>query len=158
MAIGSDDRTPLTDAVLENLRARGVELECFGALKDSTNPSWPQVAQRVGLEVASGRCRQGVLFCYTGTGVSIAANKVPGVRAALCADGPTARGARLWNDANVLCMSLRLTSPELAQEILDAWPSTPEVDPSESENIEAVKNLDHLQSKDGIKAYTIPDR
>ncbi|MEE8158260.1 MAG: RpiB/LacA/LacB family sugar-phosphate isomerase [Dehalococcoidia bacterium] len=79
------------------------------------------MALRVGQAVASGRCRRGVLFCYTGTGESIAANKVPGIRAALCVDDDTARGARLWNDANILCMSQRHTSVEVARRILDAW-------------------------------------
>jgi ribose 5-phosphate isomerase B len=71
--------------------------------------------------VAEGQADEGVLFCYTGTGASIAANKVPGIRAALCSDAQTARGARWWNDANVLVMSLRATSTEVAKEILDAW-------------------------------------
>jgi len=95
--------------------------------------------------VASGACEQGVLFCWTGTGVSIAANKVPGVRAALCTDPETGRGARRWNDANVLCMSLRLTSETVAKEILDAWFGTT-VDPGESPNIEEINAQDRLRT------------
>ena len=92
--------------------------------------------------MSEGRCEQGILFCWTGTGVSMAANKVPGVRAALCSDAETAKGARLWNDANVLCMSLRLASPEVAGEILDAWSASNSIDESEGENIDMVKHMD----------------
>ena len=88
----------------------------------------------VGELVANGKAYTGVLFCWTGTGASIAANKVPGVRAALCTDAATAVGARKWNDANVLVIGLRLTSPEVAREMLDAWFTT-EADPGESDNI-----------------------
>ena len=95
---------------------------------------WAEVGRRVGERVASGAAQTGVLFCWTGTGASIAANKVAGVRAALCADAVTAAGARRWNDANVLVMSLRLTSPQIAHEMLDAWFAT-EPDPSEADNI-----------------------
>jgi ribose 5-phosphate isomerase B len=95
------------------------------------------VAERV----AEGRSDEGVLFCWTGTGVSIAANKVPGIRAALCADAETARGARAWNQANVLCLSLRGTSETVAREILDAWFSA-EADATEDGNVEKVNALD----------------
>src|SRR3989442_11203192 len=77
--------------------------------------------RKIGLDVSRRRADQGVVFCWTGTGVTIAANKVPGVRAALCWDAETAKGARMWDDANVLAMSLRSTSPAVAKEILDAW-------------------------------------
>jgi ribose 5-phosphate isomerase B len=92
----------------------------------------------VGEAVAGGQAERGVVCCWTGTGVSIAANKVPGVRAALCTDAETARGARRWNDANVLAMGLRLTSPALAQEMLDAFLGTAEPDPDEIANIDKV--------------------
>jgi ribose 5-phosphate isomerase B len=88
--------------------------------------------------VASGEADQGVLFCWTGTGVSMTANKTPGIRAALCGDAETARGARAWNDANVLCMSLRTTTPTIAREIIDAWLSA-EVDPSERAQIDRIE-------------------
>ncbi len=81
---------------------------------------WVDVGRQVGERVAAGDADSAVLFCWTGTGASIAANKVPGVRAALCTDAETARGARRWNDANVLVLSLRLTSPVVASEMLDA--------------------------------------
>jgi len=126
IAVGSDERTPLTDAVLEALKRREVETELYGALSlDGRESLWPQVGHNVARRVATGACQEGILFCWTGTGVAIAANKVPGVRAALCADAATAAGARQWNHANVLVMSLRLTSPGVAREILDTWFSTP---------------------------------
>ena len=140
IAVGSDDRTSLTDAVLEK---RGLELDVLGALKQGVDQAWPKVALIVGQEVASDRCRQRVPFCYTGTSASIAANKVPGTRAALCVDDETARGARLWNDANILCMSLRHTSVEVARRILDAWSFITEIDASERENIEKASSLNH---------------
>lgn len=95
---------------------------------------WAAVGRKVGESVAGAEADCGVLFCWTGTGASIAANKVRGIRAALCTDAATASGARKWNDANVLVMSLRLTSPTIASEILDAWFAA-EPDPSESDNI-----------------------
>ena len=95
---------------------------------------WVEVGHAVGDAVAGGRADTGVLFCWTGTGASIAANKVAGVRAALCTDAATAAGARTWNDANVLVMGLRLTTPEVAKEMLDAWFATA-VDPDEVEVI-----------------------
>ena len=154
LAVGSDERTHLTDYVVSELEARGVELELYGALRSGEDASWPEVARRVAEEVASGRCRQGVLFCWTGTGVSMAANKVPGVRAALCADAETARGARLYNDANLLCMSLRLTSPQVAQEILDAWSSTTRIDETERQNIERVNHMDGAGIRSGATGVT----
>lgn len=120
IAVGSDMHTHLTDVVVEELKKRGYEVTPFGALVTGSAP-WPEVGMEVARRVAAGEFDQAVLFCWTGTGISIAANKIRGIRAALCADAETARGARLWNDANVLCMSLRLTSEAVAKEILDAW-------------------------------------
>ena len=140
IALGSDERLSVTDAVAEELKRRGHEIVLVGPLAGE-ELQWADVAERVGREVAAGEAEQGVLFCWTGTGVSIAANKVPGVRAALCGDAETARGARRWNDANVLCMSLRATSEVIAKEILDAWFNA-QPDPSEAENIDKVRDLD----------------
>lgn len=120
IAIASDEKTHLTDFVIEDLKARGYEVTPLGPLAGDNLP-WTLASERLAVTVAQGRADEGVLFCYTGTGASIAANKVPGIRAALCADAQTARGARWWNDANVLVMSLRATSTEVAKEILDAW-------------------------------------
>lgn len=120
LAIGSDERTHLTDAVVEEVRKLGYEVELYGPLADRKE-YWPEVACQVAEEVASGRADEGILFCWTGTGVSLAANKVPGIRATLCDDAETARGARLWNNANILCLSIRRTPEVIAKEILDAW-------------------------------------
>ncbi len=123
IAIGSDEKTALTDALEDWLRAHHFEVDAFGALEPGRDDAWPAVGRDVGEAVARGRCAWGIVCCWTGTGVSIAANKVPGVRAALCSDAQTAAGAREWNDANVLALSLRSTSIPLAREILDAWQS-----------------------------------
>ena len=129
IAFGTDERTPLTDAVVDELVAGGHEVVV--RLEDEP---WPDVGRAVGEAVASGDADRGVVCCWTGTGVSMAANKVAGVRAALCTDAETARGARRWNDANVLAFGLRLTSPEVAREMLDAFLST-EVDDGEQAEI-----------------------
>ena len=123
IAIGSDEKTHLTDIVIEEITARGHRVSLHGPLADKDG-YWPEVAQEVAELVKSGESEEAVLFCWTGTGISLAANKVPGIRAALCADAETAKGARLWNDANILCMSLRATSETIAREILEAWFTT----------------------------------
>ena len=125
LIVGSDERTHMTDALVDDLRQRGHEVTLIGHLADEAL-QWPEVGRLVGEAVAQGQAEQGIVCCWTGTGVSIAANKVPGIRAALCTDAETARGARRWNHANVLALSLRLTSEILAREILDAWFTAPE--------------------------------
>src|SRR5437879_10241620 len=140
VAIGSDEKTRVTQVVAEYLQDKGLEVELHGPLNEQPL-DWADVAREVGERVASGAVDQGVLFCWTGTGVSIAANKVPGVRAALCADAETARGARAWNAANVLCLSLRTTNENTAKEILDAWFSAAP-DQSEADNVERIRRLD----------------
>lgn len=133
IVVGSDESTSLTDAVIADLQGRGAAVTCIGPLAGQAQ-EWAEVGRRVGEIVASGDADFGVSFCWTGTGASIAANKVRGVRAALCTDVATAEGARRWNDANVLVMSLRLTSAEVAREMLDAFlVARPE--PSEVDNI-----------------------
>lgn len=120
LAVGADERTRLTDDVVREIKNRGHDVILFGHLQDD-KIFWPEVARQVAESVAQGQADEGILFCWTGTGVSLAANKVTGIRAALCADAETAKGARLWNQANILCISLRATSGPVAQEILDAW-------------------------------------
>ena len=141
IAVGSDERTELTDAVIAKLVQRGMELELHGALTRGDDPNWPVVASAVASRVASGDVPQGILFCWTGTGVSMAANKVAGARAALCSDAATADGARRWNDANILAMSLRGVSIAVASEILDAW-FAGQSDDSERANIALLKGMD----------------
>jgi ribose 5-phosphate isomerase B len=133
VVLGADDATPLTEAVAADLAERGHEVALVGP-PGGEDIQWVEVGHRVGEMVAEGEADTGVLFCWTGTGASIAANKVPGVRAALCTDAATAAGARTWNDANVLVMGLRLTSPDVAHEMLDAWFGT-EPDPAETATI-----------------------
>ena len=120
IAIGSDERTHLTDKIVADVKKRGHDVVLFGPLVDEA-AYWPAVAQQVAESVARGDSDEGILFCWTGTGVTIAANKVTGIRAALCDDAETARGARLWNRANIICLSLRRTSEIMAGEILDKW-------------------------------------
>jgi len=141
IAVGSDERTSLTDTVIEELRRRGHQVELYGALT-GTPEQYPEAAQAVAEKVASGECDEGVLFCWTGTGVSIVANKVPGIRAALCHDGETARGARVWNHANVLVMSLRATSEAIAKEMLEAWFNTPFGGGEDERNVAKIRVLE----------------
>jgi ribose 5-phosphate isomerase B len=136
IVVGADDEGELADAVVDELRARGHEVEVL------ERDQWPEVARKVGETVASGEADQGMVFCWTGTGTAMAANKVPGVRAALVWDPWIAEGARRWNDANVLVMSLKRTAPETAREILDAWFAVEEPDPDEAENIARLAELE----------------
>lgn len=145
IAIGSDEKNFLTDHVVDVLKKRNIELELCGPLAEK-DLEWTDVAEQVATKVAGGECDQGILFCCTGTGVTIAANKVPGIRAALCGDAQTASGARKWNDANVLTMSLRATSPSVAEEILDAWFAS-SVEDDEKENIDKVSRLEEKYSR-----------
>jgi ribose 5-phosphate isomerase B len=121
IAVSSDERTGVAERVVEELRRRGHEPLPHGALADGDRPDWAWASESAARDVADGRAEQAVVCCWTGTGASIAANKVPGIRAALCADARTAEGARKWNDANVLALSLRTTSEAELEEILDAW-------------------------------------
>ena len=149
LAVGSDERTHVTAAVIAELEKRGHTVELFGPLRDGKE-LWPQVAQAVAERVAGGQADEGILFCWTGAGVTIAANKVPGVRAALCQDAETARGARRWNRANVLCLSLRATSEVIAQEILDAWFATPlGTEPVDVECVAAVSEIEIKYARQG---------
>jgi ribose 5-phosphate isomerase B len=133
VAFGTDEVTALTAGIRDLLAERGHDVLVVGE-----GDAWPDVGRRVGEAVAAGAADRGVVCCWTGTGVSIAANKVAGVRAALCTDAETARGARRWNDANVLALGLRLTSPTVAAEMLDAFLEG-EPEPAERANIERVE-------------------
>jgi ribose 5-phosphate isomerase B len=129
VAFATDESTALTEAIKDLLASQGHEVNIVGE-----GIPWPDAGLGVGDAVASGRADRGVVCCWTGTGVSIAANKIAGVRAALCTDAETARGARRYNDANVLALGLRLTSPEVAKEMLEAFLAT-ETDQSEQANV-----------------------
>jgi ribose 5-phosphate isomerase B len=142
ISVAADERTGVADAVLEELRRRGHEPVVHGALSDAERDDWAWASEAAARDVAAGAADQGIVCCWTGTGASIAANKVPGVRAALCGDAETARGARKWNDANVLALSLRTTSPALLEEILDAWFA--ETPSSESDDVANIRHVDEI--------------
>lgn len=142
VSVGSDDKYPIAKFIVEELQKRGYEVIIHGSLKTEKVEPWPDVAKEVAEDVAKGKANTGIVICYTGTGVSIAANKIKGIRAALCYDAQTAKGARLWNDANVLALSGRLTSNQVAKEILDEWFKTKQIDETERKNIEKVKEMD----------------
>jgi len=132
IAVAADERTGVAGEVVEQLRERGHEPVVHGALAEGERADW-----------AEGRAEQAVVCCWTGTGASIAANKVPGIRAALCGDAATAAGARTWNDANVLALSLRATSEAELAEILDAWFATgPSAEPDDRANVEHVGEIE----------------
>src|SRR6185503_6178231 len=116
-----DERTGVADALVAQLRERGHEVVPHGALSDAGRDDWAWASEAAARDVADGTAEQGIVCCWTGTGASIAANKVRGIRAALCGDAATAEGARRWNDANVIALSLRTTSRAELEEILEAW-------------------------------------
>src|SRR5574337_1132147 len=150
IAIGSDEATELTTALIAELEKRGHAVIPFGPLaKGDLDTDWPVVCSRVAEAVAHGQADEGIVCCWTGTGASIAANKVPGIRAALVGDAETARGARLWNHANVLALSLRATPIPVMREILDAWFSTPttEGEAQSKWNLEQMENLRRIEER-----------
>ncbi|MFE7840025.1 RpiB/LacA/LacB family sugar-phosphate isomerase [Streptomyces sp. NPDC057474] len=143
ISVSSDMDEPVARLLLAELRGRGHEVLTHGALRAGDDPRWAVCSEAAASEVASGVSDQAVVCCWTGTGASIAANKVPGVRAALCTDAYTADGARRWNDANVLAIGLRLTSEPLLKEILDAWfAAEASQDADDRENVARVQRLD----------------
>ena len=142
LAVAADERAGVAEAVVAALQARGHEVLAHGALGHGEREDWAWASEAAARDVAEGRAEQAVVCCWTGTGASIAANKVAGVRAALCDDAETARGARKWNDANVLALSLRRVSEPLLEEILDAWfDSQPSAEPSDVANIRHVDEI-----------------
>ncbi|MFG2816927.1 RpiB/LacA/LacB family sugar-phosphate isomerase [Streptomyces sp. NPDC048410] len=143
ISVSSDMDEPVARLLVAELRGRGHEVREHGALRAGADPQWAVCSAAAARDVAEGAAEQAVVCCWTGTGASIAANKVPGVRAALCADAATADGARRWNDANVLALSLRLTSEPLLKEILDAWfAAAPSQDEEDRRNVAHVDSLD----------------
>jgi ribose 5-phosphate isomerase B len=136
IAVAADERVGVAEAVVEELRRRGHEAIVHGALSEGEREDWAWASEAAARDVAEGRADQAVVCCWTGTGASIAANKVRGIRAALCADAQTAAGARRWNDANCLALSLRATSEAELGEILDAWfASEPSDDVDDRDNV-----------------------
>ncbi|GAA2441761.1 RpiB/LacA/LacB family sugar-phosphate isomerase [Streptomyces glaucus] len=158
IAVSSDMDEPVARLLVEELRGRGHDVRTHGALRPGADPRWAACTETAAREVAAGTADQAVVCCWTGTGASIAANKVPGVRAALCTDAYTADGARRWNDANVLALSLRLTSGPLLKEILDAWfAGGPSDDAEDRENVEHVARLDRDRAAGRADGAAQPD-
>jgi ribose 5-phosphate isomerase B len=150
IAVSSDMDTPLARRLVEELEERGHDPIVHGALAEGERSDWAWASERAARDVVTGAADQGVVCCWTGTGASIAANKVAGVRAALCADAETARGARTWNDANVLALSLRGTSDALLGEILDGWFATSASDdPEDTANIEHLAEVERASERTG---------
>jgi ribose 5-phosphate isomerase B len=143
IAVSADELTGIAASLPEQLRARGHEPVLHGAYVHDEAADWAWASERAARDVAEGVADQAIVACWTGTGASIAANKVRGIRAALCADAATAAGARRWNDANVLALSLRATSEAQLEEILDAWlAGAPSAEESDTRNIAHVGELD----------------
>lgn len=144
-SVAADEDTGVARAVMELLERRGHEIVALhGALNDRERPDWAWCSEAAARDVVEQRADQAVVCCWTGTGASIAANKVPGARAALCADATTAEGSRRWNDANVLAISLRATSAAVLEEILDGWLAGR---PSPTSDDQA--NIAHLEEIEG---------
>jgi ribose 5-phosphate isomerase B len=142
IAVAADERVGVADAVVGELRRRGHEVLAHGALNEGERDDWAWASEAAARDVVEGRAEQAVVCCWTGTGASIAANKVAGVRAALCVDAQTAEGARRWNDANVLALSLRATSEAELAEILDAWfAAGPSAEPDDVANVEHLADI-----------------
>jgi ribose 5-phosphate isomerase B len=144
IAVSSDERTGVADALVGQLRERGHDVTSHGALSGAGRDDWAWASEAAARDVADGRAEQAIVCCWTGTGASIAANKVRGIRAALCGDAATAAGARKWNDANVLALSLRTTSEAVLEEILDAWFAT-----APSRDADDRANVGHLGEIEG---------
>src|SRR5580698_4590032 len=125
IVISSDEYFPLIDVLLEEVQKRRHEVHYVGPRQGQKSIDWPDVTLKAMEMIKEGKAEEGIVLCWTGTGCSIVANKVPGIQAALCSDAETAKGARIWNHANVLALSLRLTSPPILKEILTAWFETP---------------------------------
>ena len=146
IAVSSDEYAPLVELILAELKKRGHAARYFGP-GAGEEADWPEVTRQAADLVASGVAEQGIVMCWTGTGASIAANKLRGIRAALCRDAETAKGARTWNHANVLALSIRATPLPVAKEILDAWFSTPL---SEDDwNLKQIERIRNLESEKG---------
>jgi ribose 5-phosphate isomerase B len=142
VSVAADERVGVAEEVVSELRRRGHTVAVHGALADGERDDWAWASEAAARDVASGAADQAIVCCWTGTGASIAANKVSGVRAALCGDAETARGARKWNDANVLALSMRAVSAPLLEEILDAWFAADASE--ESDDVANIRHVDEI--------------
>jgi ribose 5-phosphate isomerase B len=148
LAVSTDERTHLVDTIVEELQKRGHAVEYFGP-PPGKEADWPEVTLQAVERVAGGQADEAIVMCWTGTGCTLAANKVPGIRAALCHDAETAKGARIWNHANVLGLSLRATPEAVAKEILNAWFDTPYSD--DEWNLRQIQQIKEIEKKYGGK-------
>jgi ribose 5-phosphate isomerase B len=152
ISVAADELTGVAEAIAAELERRGHEVMRHGALADDEPDDWAWASEAAARDVAEGRAEQAIVCCWTGTGASIAANKIDGIRAALCADAPTAAGARRWNDANVLALSLRATSQAQLAEVLDAWfDATPSAEASDRANVEHLRTLAAGAARRGVQ-------
>lgn len=141
IAICSDEPYSVHETVIREVERRGHTIVRFGSVASEKEERWACVAREASEAIMRGECDEGIFLCWTGTGISMAANKVPGIRAALCTDAETAKGARIWNHANVLAMSNRLITADLAKEILAVWFDTP-FDPRGKEGVSELNSID----------------
>ncbi|MEM7495877.1 MAG: RpiB/LacA/LacB family sugar-phosphate isomerase [Myxococcota bacterium] len=148
IALCSDEPYPVHDVVRAWLKDHGHAVQPFGAVASGVAESWVKAAEAAARGVARGDCDQGVFFCWSGTGICMAANKVVGIRAALCCDSAQAVAARVWNHANVLCLSNRALSNDMAKEILHAW----------FETKPGTKGLREVERLRVLEARSLPDR
>jgi ribose 5-phosphate isomerase B len=148
IVVSSDEYLPIIDTLLEEIKKRGHEVLYFGPKKNEKARDWTEVTLQAMEEITKGKADEGIVLCWTGTGCSLIANKVLGIRAALCADAETAKGSRIWNHANVLALSLRMTSPPILKEILNAWFETPySTDEWNLLQMERIKQIESNQKK-----------
>jgi ribose 5-phosphate isomerase B len=143
IAISTDEYFPLIKTLIDEVEQRGHEVIYFGPKEGEASLDWPHVTLRAIEQICERRAEEAIILCWTGTGCTIAANKVPGIRAALCHDAETAKGARIWNHANVLSLSLRTTSPAILKEILTAWFETPFS--SDEWNLCQIKQIEEIE-------------
>ena len=143
ISLAADEVTGVARVLVDEVERRGHRTLTHGALSDEERDEWAWASEAAARDVADGRAQWGIVCCWTGTGASIAANKVNSVRAALCLDAATAAGARRWNDANVLALSLRATSEAELLEILDAWfAAEPSSEAADKANVEHLSDIE----------------
>ena len=146
IALLSDEPAPIHDFLQRLLKERGHEVVPFGAIASGQECAWAPAAEEAALEIVEGSCQEGIFLCWTGTGISMAANKIAGIRAALCTDPETASGARVWNHANVLCLSNRTLNEADATAILEAWFSEYSHERG-AEGVALMKKLDECRTR-----------